>query len=265
MEKIVMSALVGQSRYWKRLWQRYWGAPSLPFCRVPELEYASALRLDGRSLDHCCGDGYFATQAWPGQRFTAGCDMDAAVLKRAEATGQYGRLDCCDAGKQLPYEDGAFDLVFNNSGLEHVRDLDRALAEIARVLRPGGALAFNVLGRRYFDWWPFDRQALTDYCRWQPFYHALSLEEWRQRLDQSGLEIAEVRGYFDRPAAQALAYLDYEFSGYYLDKRPSKLVKHYYSRFGIRRWLWRRRITRVAWQTAPDAGAGFAIVARKRA
>ena len=38
----------------------------------------------------------------------------------------------------LPYEDASFDLVFSFSVFEHLHDYPRALAEVARVLRPGG-------------------------------------------------------------------------------------------------------------------------------
>jgi SAM-dependent methyltransferase len=40
---------------------------------------------------------------------------------------------------RIPFDDNTFDLVFSNSVLEHVQDLTSALAEISRVLKPGGA------------------------------------------------------------------------------------------------------------------------------
>jgi SAM-dependent methyltransferase len=41
-------------------------------------------------------------------------------------------------GERLPFRTGAFGTVFSSSVLEHVNDLDRALVEMRRVLRPGG-------------------------------------------------------------------------------------------------------------------------------
>jgi hypothetical protein len=45
---------------------------------------------------------------------------------------------------RLTYEDASFDLVLTSETLEHVPDLDRALAEIRRVLRPGGLHIFTI-------------------------------------------------------------------------------------------------------------------------
>ena len=44
--------------------------------------------------------------------------------------------------EQLPFEDDSFDLVFGHAVLHHIPDLERAFAEFARVLRPGGTIAF---------------------------------------------------------------------------------------------------------------------------
>jgi SAM-dependent methyltransferase len=49
----------------------------------------------------------------------------------------------CEDLQGLSYEDGRFDLVLSSETLEHVPDLDRALRELHRVLRPGGAHVFT--------------------------------------------------------------------------------------------------------------------------
>lgn len=45
---------------------------------------------------------------------------------------------------ELPFPDGVFDLVHGNTVLEHVDDTERGLAELTRVLRPGGILIVTV-------------------------------------------------------------------------------------------------------------------------
>jgi len=39
---------------------------------------------------------------------------------------------------RIPFDDGTFDYVINKEVMEHVENLDEALAEIHRVLKPGG-------------------------------------------------------------------------------------------------------------------------------
>jgi len=259
------SNIVGQSRYWKKLWEHYPCCPSIVLCRVPELEFAAQLNLNGQALDHCCGDGRFASLAWPGTSIAAGCDIDSSSTRQALQRGGHARIDCCDASKELPYQANTFSLVFNNSAFEHILDLPAALESVARVIAPSGTLAFNVLNHRYFDWWPLDKQAMAAYREWQPFFHALSIDEWRQRLDAVGLEITSYEGYFDRQAAAELAYLDYEFSGHALHKRPSRLASTFERYPRALRFYWRRRLARLTWKTEPDAGAGYFIQARKKA
>jgi SAM-dependent methyltransferase len=43
-------------------------------------------------------------------------------------------------GERMPFADGSFDVVASINSLDHVDDLDRAIAEVKRVLRPGGTL-----------------------------------------------------------------------------------------------------------------------------
>ena len=116
-------------------------------------------RLDlppgARVLDLGCGSGRHAAAAYrlPGARVVgvdlAGADLAAARerLQLHERLGAHGggRWDLCAAdGLRLPFADGRFDLVVCAEMLEHVRADRRVLAEIARVLRPGGELAVSV-------------------------------------------------------------------------------------------------------------------------
>ena len=77
-----------------------------------------------------------------------GVDLDADAI--ALAQGMAARLDPArmprvptfvdGVGEDLPFEDSTFDLVICLTTIEHVADVGRVLAEIARVLRGGGVL-----------------------------------------------------------------------------------------------------------------------------
>lgn len=257
-----MDSNIAKSRFWLQLWQHYRLVPSIAMCRVPELEYAATLEIrEKKVLDHCCGDGIFASLAWQGEHLTAGCDLSESSVKRARDRNIYTRTDICDASQRLPYDDGEFDLVFDNSSIEHIPDVNKVLGEVARVLDKNGLFAFNIVNHRFFEWWPLSDASKRGYRKWQPVYHAFNLDSWQNKLQNAGLKIVSVEGYFDRPSARLFALLDCEFSGWALARRPSFLVLWYRLFPSVLQNYWQQRIEKLSWKTAPDAGAGYFIKA----
>ena len=99
------------------------------------------------ALDACCGTGdlalSLARRVGPEGR-VIGCDFSEPMLdlarEKAAAAGAAGvRFEWADA-LALPYRDRGFDAVTVGFGVRNLADLDRGLAEMARVLRPGGRL-----------------------------------------------------------------------------------------------------------------------------
>lgn len=78
----------------------------------------------------------------PGARVTA-TDLDPAMVSKARKTlqpfGARAEVERADA-TALPFADGSFDAALSFLMLHHVGAWDKALEELARVLRPGGAL-----------------------------------------------------------------------------------------------------------------------------
>jgi ubiquinone/menaquinone biosynthesis C-methylase UbiE len=100
-----------------------------------------------RSLEIGAGTGYFSLNLLKaGVIGHATCtDISPGMVETLEANARRLGLDvetaACDAA-ELPFEDASFDLVLGHAVLHHLPALDRAFAEFARVLRPGGTLFF---------------------------------------------------------------------------------------------------------------------------
>ena len=100
-----------------------------------------------RALEIGAGTGYFSLNlAQAGVIASATCtDISPGMLATLEGNARdlYLEVDtvACDAA-ELPFEDESFDLVLGHAVLHHLPDLDRAFAELHRVLAPGGTLFF---------------------------------------------------------------------------------------------------------------------------
>jgi SAM-dependent methyltransferase len=84
----------------------------------------------GRVLDLGCGVGHSYHELAP--RESVGVDLDPAAL-----AGQERETHVADM-RRLPFADGSFRSVLSVQSIEHVPDPARALAEMVRVLAPGG-------------------------------------------------------------------------------------------------------------------------------
>jgi SAM-dependent methyltransferase len=139
----------------------------------------AATPAGARVLDAGAGEGrfrrYFAHARYIG--------VDSAV---GDPGWDYSALSALGDLTRLPFADGSFDAALCTTVLEHVREPRAVLAEIARVLRPGGALYVSVPQSFH------QHQKPHDYFRYTSF-------GLRYLLDGAGLPIVWIRpmgGYF---------------------------------------------------------------------
>lgn len=100
-----------------------------------------------RILDLGCGTGYFTRQLaerYPESQVT-GADLSRGMIEHARRISKEG-IDWVTAdAEQLPFVDGAFDVVFSNLMVQWCEHPDRAFAECGRVLGQGGVLRCSTL------------------------------------------------------------------------------------------------------------------------
>jgi ubiquinone/menaquinone biosynthesis C-methylase UbiE len=91
-----------------------------------------------RVLDVGCGKGRFArilAERHPGAEIW-GLDLAESMLKLAPPAVR----TCAGSMTELPFRDGAFDAAYATESLEHAVEIERAVAEICRVVKPGGRI-----------------------------------------------------------------------------------------------------------------------------
>ena len=114
-----------------------------------------------RVLDACCGTGDLGLAAEREGGIVTGLDFSARMLERAQRKSDSILWVEGDL-LALPFDDASFDTATVGFGVRNVSDLEAALAELHRVLRPGGRLAILEITRPrgilkpFFSLW-FDR------------------------------------------------------------------------------------------------------------
>lgn len=109
-----------------------------------------------RALEIGAGTGYFSLNLASARVIGAATctDISPGMLETLERNALALDLEvetvACDAA-ELPFEDESFDLVLGHAVLHHLPDLDRAFAELHRVLAPGGTLFFAGEPSRHGD------------------------------------------------------------------------------------------------------------------
>ncbi len=95
-----------------------------------------------RMLDLCCGHGILAKAALARGAEVVGVDFSPAMLELARARAPEASFQEGNA-MNLAFDADSFDAVVVGFGIPHVPDPKQVLVEAARVLRPGGRLAYS--------------------------------------------------------------------------------------------------------------------------
>jgi SAM-dependent methyltransferase len=127
-------------------WSETYDNPGNPLIQLEQPVVWSIIEqiTPGAALDAACGTGRHANHLVELGHDVVGVDMSPEMLARA-ARGQpkavFREGDLCS----LPLETASVDLVVCALALDHVADLSSAIAELSRVLRPGGRMVLSGL------------------------------------------------------------------------------------------------------------------------
>ena len=127
------------------LWAKTY--PPRPHNPLMEAEHQTVLSLlpdvHGKTvLDAGCGTGRYLQELKARGAFAVGMDLSAAMLAQAKTVNdRVARADL----RALPFDAMSIDVVVCGLALGDVAELELALNEIARVMRPGGCVIYSVV------------------------------------------------------------------------------------------------------------------------
>jgi len=160
-----------------------------------DLEALAALagsRPGSRILDLGCGAGHVSFAVAPHAAsvtdYDLSADMLAVVAKTAAERGLHAIETRQGLAEALPFADESFDFVFSRYSAHHWQDVEAALRETRRVLKPGGVAAFVDAissGVPLLDTWLQALELLRDPSHVRDYGRA----EWEAALTRAGLVV----------------------------------------------------------------------------
>jgi trans-aconitate methyltransferase len=154
-----------------------------------------------RILDVGCGTAQLTAEIAKSGAELIGLDQSAEMI--ATATSNFPQLQFEVADIAATNYDSEFDAVFSNAALHWVKNQEGAITAIARALKPGGRLVFEMGGRGNIQQiWNAAKQALTamgvqDPEKLSPWFYP-SIGEYAPMLESRGLAVT-FAVLFDRP------------------------------------------------------------------
>jgi 2-polyprenyl-6-hydroxyphenyl methylase/3-demethylubiquinone-9 3-methyltransferase len=160
LELAIMAARSVNNAVYRTLGDRWYEAQDDPLAllraqgrlHAPWIAEHARARGLRRVLDVGCGAGFIANDLARRGLPVVGVDLAPEALEVAAHHDDTGlnRWECADA-RALPFEDASFDVACAMDFLEHV-EVEPVVAEIARVLAPGGIFLFHTFNRNVLSW-----------------------------------------------------------------------------------------------------------------
>src|SRR5438067_1799158 len=126
--------------YFEQVWERMPDKLEPPDFDLRRRFLLGEARRGDRALDLGCGTGVFTAELAELRADAIGVEVAEAALSRARAAYPELAFRLVPIDGRLPFDDGAFDLVWASEVIEHVADTERWLREVMRVLARSGRM-----------------------------------------------------------------------------------------------------------------------------
>ncbi|MCL4507010.1 MAG: methyltransferase domain-containing protein [Chloroflexi bacterium] len=161
------------------------------------------------ALDVATGTGHTAFAIAPFVTSVIGTDLTPEMLveaRKLQTELGIANVDFRTAdAHQLPFEDGVFDLVTSRRAPHHFSDINLALREMRRVLKPGGRLVIDDRSVPEDD----DVDTCMNQLDWyhdQSHVREYRPSEWRRMLEESGFQIEVIEPYVQHRPLSSLTH-----------------------------------------------------------
>lgn len=161
-------------------------------------------------LDFGCGDGFFAESIFGKQTIEIGLDVPSSRMSIAKKNNIYKKVISYD-GMNIPLKLSSVDTIISNCVFEHIPHIDTSLAEMHRILKPGGHLITSVMCSSWNTNLAGGRLFGPRYIRWfnkiQEHNSLYSKAGWIKLFYKNGFDLVESEDYlYEKAAKKVEAY-----------------------------------------------------------
>jgi ubiquinone/menaquinone biosynthesis C-methylase UbiE len=187
----------------------YWAHAPIALARERSLELylMRNIPLKNKVLDIACGDGFFSSLLYSKlEKVIYGIDLNPHEVEKAKLVKTFSSVSIMDA-TNLSFPAGYFDVIYSNSSLEHISDIEKALKSIHKSLAHGGKLFLTLptdkfekysVGSTIFEWFKLGKINLLFrkfYNRFWHHYHAYNVHDWILLFEMNGFRVQECKQY----------------------------------------------------------------------
>lgn len=165
--------------------------------------------IKGKILDFGCGEGFFTELVFGKKRINVGLDLfNNKRVEEAKKENIYKKISLYN-GNIIPYPDNNFNIVISNCVLEHIPNIDQALKEILRVLKPNGFFLTSTMTSQWennlFGSKIFGKKYINIMRKTQVHFNLFSNKKWQTYFKKACFKINSINGYLYKKSA---FYLD---------------------------------------------------------